>query len=32
MGGGIQKYFAGEATWDEIVQEAIKTFEEARAK
>ena len=32
MGGGIQKYFAGEATWDEIVAEAKKTFAEARSK
>ena len=32
VGGGIQKYFAGEATWEEVIAEAIKTFAEARAK
>lgn len=31
FGGGVQKYFAGEATWDEIVAESIVKFEEARA-
>lgn len=32
VGGGIQKYFAGEATWDEVITEAKKTFAEARSK
>lgn len=30
FGGGVQKYFAGEASWDEIVTEAIAKWAEAR--